>query len=375
MGNAQPQAVAFTDRKSIIKAHCLERKPNFDDEVATLVKQLPFLERTPREGKGPRDVSSTPLALLERCLFGTGLIRAFEVSPVWFVLFLRGLDDICSPVDVGFKEAYPDMVLESTRTDWSPVHTEEKGVRLDRILIARVTSALSSCCSELAYAHEYELETEMQKRIRHPNPSASGRHQHECRYKFDVHPPYRSRSMWIHKDICRFHGDETRVAATQNITPVCVNDRVEIAVNLFNAKGMVDIKNIKWRPLRLESIGYRDCPLEDELMDWYDLDSFQSQSVEKLQIPDFFAPQLTHDSTEYAGIDVAVSRTQLVAAETGVVPQADRFLGSRLEVLPSDSPIILPLKRVGLQHDRFTKIQLRQGDTVRLYISQGGKLT
>eukprot|EP00971_Amphidinium_carterae_P129573 2566224-Amphidinium_carterae.1 len=30
------------------------------------------------------------------------------------------------------------------------------------------------------------------------------------------------------EDICRFHGDETRVAATQNITPVCVNDRIEV---------------------------------------------------------------------------------------------------------------------------------------------------
>ena len=81
------------------------------------------------------------------------------------------------------------------------------------------------------------------------------------------------------------------------------------------------------------------------------------------------------DTTEYAGIDVAVSRTRLVASAIGVVPQADRFLGSRFEVLPRYSPIILPLKRVGLQHDRFTKIQLRQGDTVCLYISQGGKLT
>ena len=64
---------------------------------------------------------------------------------------------------------------------------------------------------------------------------------YESKYKFDVHPSYRSRNMWIHKDICRFHGDETRVAETQNITPLCVDDRVEIAVNLFNAKGMVDI--------------------------------------------------------------------------------------------------------------------------------------
>jgi hypothetical protein len=364
MGNSAPQAVAFTDRKSIIKAHCLERVPyDSPEHVDKLVAKLPFLE--------PKC-----LVLLERFLFGTGLIHAFEVCPAWFVLFLRGLDHLCAPIDDGFRRAYPEMVLESTRTDWSPVHTEEKGVRVDRILIARVTSSLASYCSELAYSHEYVLENEPQMRIKEPtNNGFNNKHSYECRYKFDVHPPYRSRSMWIHKDICRFHGDETRVAATQNITPVCVNDRVEIAVNLSNAKGMVDIENIRWQPVRIAAIGHRECPLEEELMDWYDLDSFQSQSVEKLQIPDFFAPQLSHDSTEYAGIDVAVSRTQLVAKDTGVVPQADRFLGSRLEVLPRDSPIILPLKRVGLQHDRFTKIQLRQGDTVRLYISQGGKLT
>jgi hypothetical protein len=315
------------------------------------------------------------LVILQKYLFGSALIRCFEVSPAWFVLFLRGLDDICASIDEGFRQAYPEMVLESKRTDWSPVHTAEIGVRIDRILIARVTSALSSCCAELVYSHGYQVENGMAPTIIASNGQPVADMVYESKYKFDVHPSYRSRNMWIHKDICRFHGDETRVAATQNITPLCVDDRVEIAVNLFNAKGMVDIPNIKWRPLRRDAIGVRECYIEEDLMDWYDLDSFQAQSVEKLQIPDFFAPQMTHDSTEYAGIDVAVSRTRLVASAIGVVPQADRFLGSRFEVLPRYSPIILPLKRVGLQHDRFTKIQLRQGDTVCLYISQGGKLT
>ena len=49
--------------------------------------------------------------------------------------------------------------------------------------------------------------------------------------------------------------------------------------------------------------------LENELSDWYDLDTFQAQSVERLQIPDFFGPQLEHIATEYAGLDIAVSRT------------------------------------------------------------------
>ena len=74
-------------------------------------------------------------------------------------------------------------------------------------------------------------------------------------------------------------------------------------------------------------------------------------------------------------LDIAVSRSTLRAVVPGVAPQADRILGSRIEVLKKDVPIILPLKRIGLQHDRFTKIQLREGDTVLLYISQGGRAT
>merc|ERR1719293_86238 len=111
--------------------------------------------------------------------------------------------------------------------------------------------------------------------------------------------------------------------------------------------GLIDVNQVQWHQLELFPLQRRECPLEQELFDWYDLDSFQSQSVERLQIPDFFSPQLVHCSTEYAGIDVAVSRTRLRAEAPGVVPQPDRF----------------------------TKIQLRQGDDVHLYISQGGKMT
>jgi len=85
--------------------------------------------------------------------------------------------------------------------------------------------------------------------------------------------------------------------------------------------------------------------------------------------------QLEYARTDWAPVHVAVSRTRLHAEVQGIVPAADRILGSRFEVLPKVSPIILPLKRVGLQHDRFTKIQLRQGDNIELYISQGGKMT
>jgi hypothetical protein len=293
---------------------------------------------------------------------------------LWFLANISALDDMCSAIDAGFKEmCSAGLQLEYARTDWCPVHVANAGIRIDRILIARVTPAFASRCVMASYDYAYSEENQL---LDHYKPDKSKETpRYCCTFRFDVLVRGEPRSFWVHKDICRFHGDETRVAATQNITPVCVNDRVEVAVHLFNAKGMVDFSSISWRPLEARGLQLRQCPIEEELFDWYDLDSFQAQSVERLQIPDFFSPQLVHESTEYAGLDVAVSRTRLRASAQGVVPQADRILGSRFEVLAHNSPIILPLKRVGLQHDRFTKIQLREGDILTLYISQGGKMT
>jgi len=390
--------VRVTDRKSLIKEHCLARVPYERQRHSYKVDSV---KDTNDKGAGkkiaqwlraaaPKDpgicqgeenslvfLEDSLLRLVTEFLFGGSLIRCFEVCPLWFVVFYKTLDDIFVKIDKGFKQYYGhSLTLESARTDWSPVHVAEAGIRIDRILIARVTSQHVRTCTKVAYKFGYKTPgTDAGRHDDNTRASEKAEGNFECSFKFDTFSTGQPRSFWIHKDICRFHGDETRVAATQNVTPVCVNDRIEIAVNLFNAMGLVDVDQVQWHEMTVFPIHRRECPIEQELFDWYDLDSFQSQSVERLQIPDFFNPQLVHCSSEYAGIDVAVSRTRLRANEVGVVPQADRILGSRFEVMPRSSPIILPLKRVGLQHDRSTKIQLRQGDCIDLYISQGGKMT
>mmetsp|Transcript_385 Transcript_385/g.875 ORF Transcript_385/g.875 Transcript_385/m.875 type:complete len:396 (-) Transcript_385:158-1345(-) len=385
--------VRVTDRKSLIKELCLRRRDYESMQHSYKVEEITSYpvtnrraaavlqkaaERSPDICRG--DENSLPfmegsiLPIVTAFLFGGSLIRCFEVCPLWFVVYYKTLDKIFAQIDMGFKSYYgPSLQLEYARTDWSPVHVAEAGIRIDRILIARVTNLHENKCTKVSYTYGYKTNDATAQQIEQyerENPEP-----YECSFKFDTYKRGRPRNFWIHKDICRFHGDETRVAATQNITPVCVNDRIEIAVNLFNAMGLVDVNQVRWNPMEVYPLQSRECPIEQELFDWYDLDSFQSQSVERLQIPDFFAPQMVHTSTEYAGIDVAVSRTKLRAEAQGIVPQADRILGSRFEVLPRSSPIILPLKRVGLQHDRFTKIQIRQGDAIHLYISQGGKMT
>jgi hypothetical protein len=385
--------VRVTDRKTIIKDLCLGRKDyarlqhaykpiEFNQTFAATKTQLAVLreasKRDPEACRGGDNslvfMEASILPIVTVFLFGGALIRCFEVCPLWFIIFYQTLDHVFAGIDAGFKEYYGhSLSLEYARTDWSPVHVAEAGIRIDRILIARATAQHVNRCTKISYGYKYKSNAPLSN-SREEQDEHSGM-KFECSFKFDTYTTGRTRAFWIHKDICRFHGDETRVAATQNITPVCVNDRIEIAVNLYNAMGLIDVNQVRWHQLEVFPLQRRECPIEQELFDWYDLDSFQSQSVERLQIPDFFSPQLSHCSTEYAGIDVAVSRTRLRAEAQGVVPQADRILGSRFEVLPRSSPIILPLKRVGLQHDRFTKIQLRQGDVIDLYISQGGKMT
>lgn len=406
MGPAQSAVVdvRVTDRKSLIKEQCIRRisqleanqhqyRANEDvgpwQYVPEGITNLQPPPRQPNRGSrqkllqaasgkdpgrcrgGENSLVFMEPGLLPRVvgfLVGGALVRCFEACPLWFVIFYKTLDQIFGEIDAGFSRLYGNsLVLEYARTDWSPVHITEAGIRIDRILIARVTDLHVNRCTKLAYGFQYASPQ--------TDSMDAAPLRYDCAFKFDTFPRGQSRSFWIHKDICRFHGDETRVAATQNITPVCVNDRIEIAVNLFNAMGFVDVKQLVWHPLEVYPVQRRACPIEQELFDWYDLEAFQSQSVERLQIPDFFGPQLVHYSTEFAGIDVAVSRTRLRAEKPGVVPQGDRILGARFEVLPRNSPIILPLKRAGLQHDRFTKIQLRQGDDMELYISQGGKMT
>jgi len=373
--------VRVTDRKSLIKETCMQRKPydsmqhKYKQQECSCRHDVCVHKRLPDDCQGGEGslpfMEQSILPRVAMYLFGGSLIRCFEVCPLWFVVFYKTLDQIFAGIDRGFRQHYgASLILEYARTDWSPVHVAEAGIRIDRILVARVTSAYVGQCTEISYSFSYKTAPDS-----HNKKIPVKERQYDCSFRFDTYAKGKSRSCWIHKDICRFHGDETRVAATQNITPVSVDDRVEIAVNLFNALGLVDIDRVIWSSPEVCPVQRRECPIEQELFDWYDLDSFQSQSVERLQIPDFFGPQLRHVLTEYAGIDVAVSRTKFRAQTPGVVPQADRILGSRLEVLPRNSPIILPLKRVGLQHDRFTKIQLRQNDTVNLYISQGGKMT
>ncbi|CEM03254.1 unnamed protein product [Vitrella brassicaformis CCMP3155] len=422
-------------------------------------------------------------------LWGQSFVRCTAVCPQWYMMLLAGVDDILQEVDGKFDRRFaPYLKMEHTRVEWTQVHVADPGIRIDRIIVARVTekcvgrtitvgesfrllphvnprrfpSSQTATPSHVPSGSETPTGSVSPVGISLPLPSArmnplplalgavaaaataggggggggsEGRHTptaandhqdnsthhanhgsgedtsvpptpfpqaptsaapgppqapiippalvrtspprigpFEYRYKFQTLPAGRSRQLWVHRDMCRFHGDETRVATVQNVATVCVGDRVEIAVPLYSPRGCVDMQTFRWMPLRGEPATKQIFPLEKELDDWYELDLFQSQTVERLSVPNHFEPHLRHESTVFSGIDIAVSKTRYTAEKPGRPEGAERLLGLRLQVVPRDAAVLVPLTRVGLQHDRFTNLQVRPGDVLYLYISQGGKI-
>merc|ERR1711935_25095 len=107
-------------------------------------------------------MEASMLPIVSAFLFGGALIRCFEVCPLWFVIYYKTLDQIFAKIDMGFRTYYGHSLhLEYARTDWSPVHVAEAGIRIDRILIARVTDLHVNRCTKVSYGYKYKSASSM----------------------------------------------------------------------------------------------------------------------------------------------------------------------------------------------------------------------
>eukprot|EP00398_MALV-I-01_sp_L67-1_P000811 gene811-135_t len=303
--------VRVTDAKAIVKHKCLQRK----DYLAMQARaSTPCGDPFGKNNIYPF-LDKNVIKQLIPYLFGSSLAKCMTVCPLWFVSFLQSVDDLCEDIDTGFSIEYSNALeFEYARTDWSPIHTNDAAVRVDRVIIAKVKPKFVGRCLNISYSYKR-------------NSSQSDRH--HVTFKVDVLQQGRRRDVWLHKDMTPFHGDETKVANTQTVSQVCVGDRVEIAVSLFNAQGLVNIDDIKWNPLASSPERGFTTPIEAEMDDWFSLDQMQPFVTVKLTIPDFFGPQLRHCRTEFTGIDVCHSRTLFEAYEQGIVETSDTVLGER----------------------------------------------
>lgn len=205
-----------------------------------------------------------------------------------------------------------------------------------------------------------------------------------------VAPAGSKRRLWLHRDLCRFHGDETGQAVLTPLGPVRVEDLVEVPVVLSNGIGLANLSTINWLPLHRQArvprvlsgqkafeaaaLGvYEGCGLEMQYVEWFDGDQYRHMTTERLKRAECMEPELQHLCTSYTGIDVLVRRSIYKAVQAGTVGStAKRAWGLQCQVFPADMPIVFPLTRKGFLHDRSTYLHLRVGDTLESYLTVGG---
>lgn len=112
-----------------------------------------------------------------------------------------------------------------------------------------------------------------------PNASSYGHGKqkqrvYQAQFRFETLKKGSRRTIWIHRDICRFHGDELMIASLANVPTVNVDDRLEIPVNISNAFGLVDLNSITWKSAEsIVSPAYRafgqTCEVAKPYQQWY----------------------------------------------------------------------------------------------------------
>ncbi|KAF8820366.1 hypothetical protein IE077_003256 [Cardiosporidium cionae] len=371
-------------------------------------------------------------------LFGGDLINCLSCCPHWFIKIMEWLDEYCKNITKNFQDCYSGYLeINSSTIKFQPIYTAEKSVRLDWVIFARVTSRCEKRTNTIGYSFIYnevskhhdiisytsDLPDEamppekkfdenfsisnrrggqtskrsQRNKLQKGRPNVkslpqlnstsifapsnsfllsttSKKYHYDVLYTFDTYPKNTSRSIWVHKDLRRFHGDETQVASTSSVQITCTDDRVEVAVNLCNAFGICDVSSIRWYPLeQVENPPTRICYVEREYSEWFNFQQFRTMSGTRARQPEDFPPCLKHICTDYAGYDSAVRRSVYKAVAPGSISErVQRMWGAAWEVFPRDHPIVCPLVRTGLLHDRFLSVQIRVGDTVKYFLSQGG---
>ena len=166
--------------------------------------------------------------------------------------------------------------------------------------------------------------------------------------------------------------------------PVSPGDNVKIAINLFNLKGLVDIKSLKWHSVILEEIPIipknidefnisqipadRICELETLLHHWVPYDYHpDSKSLGPL---DCFTPLMILKEAKYCGVGMLALRIIYQLNQIGRLQNGLKELGMNLIVRSKKEEITVEIKRKGLAYDLDNHLEMRVGDFLTFYLSR-----
>jgi hypothetical protein len=315
------------------------------------------------------------------------IMSLLAVSAKWHVKILETLDCTFSAIESQFAMVHSNLIcFKRSYTDFNTmIVSDKKGIRVDRVIVAEVLPYLNSKTIKIRYNYKNFYYKFYQK----------------AEFKFDCTNSTR-RSVWCHRDECKFHGEDLKRAFTQQIPLVLCGSYIEIAVNWYNLSGNVNLDSIQWqtpeisdtrtilknlqiaprfprgpqndsdginKKLYLYNVS-RHCELELSQTEWYDAKYYLKPS--QVYCYDFFYPFLRMVSSEFAGVDVTVSRNTYRAEKPGIIPDSFSRIGIQVEVKLKGEELVQEVKRMGLVYDRHRPIELTLGDIFVLYISRGG---
>ena len=90
----------------------------------------------------------------------------------------------------------------------------KKGFRVDRILVAEILPILKNYTVKLRYNYKYHK----------ANIAYTAEFKIDCTER-------KKRTIWCHRDECRYHGADKIRSYTQQIPSVCIGDNIELAIN------------------------------------------------------------------------------------------------------------------------------------------------
>ena len=309
------------------------------------------------------------------------------VSPKWYLKILEALDNAFSAIESQFAMIHSNLVcFKRSYTDFTKMLvSDKKGIRIDRVIVAEVLPCLHGKTIKIRYNYRHSYKNYYQK----------------AEFKFDCGSNSK-RTMWAHRDECKFHGEDLKRAFTQQIPVVNLGTFIEIAVNWYNFSGNVHLDSIQWqtpviqetktilkslqiapkfprgpqddsegitKKLYLYNVS-RHCELELSQTEWYDAKYYLKPN--QVYSYDFFMPFLRLVSSEFAGVDVTASRNTYRAEKVGIIPDSLSRIGICVEIKPKEAEITQEVKRMGLVYDRHKGLELVLGDIFVLYISRGG---
>uniref|UniRef100_A0A3B0MYZ2 Uncharacterized protein n=1 Tax=Theileria annulata TaxID=5874 RepID=A0A3B0MYZ2_THEAN len=415
---SEDRDIIRSGRKFIIGGKQTDGKPSIERCIWELVEKRGWgMMNSSWSMMGPRVFNQ-----VVEYLTGMEISLCRQVSKGWYKNVTDVMVSRSEVIVDAFKNTYRDMLTyDRSYILFQPVLTAIKAMRIDVIIRAKVEPQCTMHKNSFGYTYSYHSMTNMSKPGKDTTPNGnesiksrdgkdmfglfnrkSSKNMKNLnsgsknmagsgkksifinKFIFEVLKKNSSRSITFTRDLSSMHSEDINLATTASISQVCEGDYIEVPITLINAIGATDVESIKFLPLVKDVITNTPSQLDLLHREWYTvepnskyLEQLFPQNINSYSIihPHKLLPQLVHQVTQVAGIDVITSKSSYVASNlgnkyifilmnksnscSGVVVESCNIIGHTVEVVAKNEPIICMIQRIGLQHDRICYVQLR----------------